>query len=321
MNHKRKQKTTALVLFSGGLDSILAAMILQEQGIAAAPICFESYFFSGDKARPAAAAAGLDLRVEDISKSHLSIVKNPRHGRGAAMNPCIDCHLLMVKTAGEIMAREGFDFIATGEVLGQRPMSQHRQSLAIIDRQSGLAGKILRPLSAKLLAPTEAEINGRVDRDGLYDLSGRSRRGQLALAAKFGIKNIPQPAGGCVLTDAEYARRLEEMMRRQPDFDGDDAKLLRHGRAVWQKDRLAMIARNQGECQNLKIMARAGDWLFEPQNFSGPTVLIRNFGKKIDQGETLANLSEINEIKKMGQDFVRRYSKKVPSRPDILITN
>jgi len=99
----------------------------------------------------------------------------------------------MVKTAGEIMAREEFDFIATGEVLGQRPMSQHRQSLAIIDRQSGLAGKIIRPLSAKLLAPTEAEINGRVDRDGLYDLSGRSRRGQLALAAKFGIKNIPQP--------------------------------------------------------------------------------------------------------------------------------
>jgi len=318
MNRRRKQKTAALVLFSGGLDSILAVKILRAQDIDATPVCFESYFFSADKAQSAAAASGLDLRVEDISKSHLSIVKNPRHGRGAAMNPCIDCHLLMIKIAGGIMAREGFDFIATGEVLGQRPMSQHRQSLAIIDRQSGLAGKILRPLSAKLLAPTEAEINGLVDRDGLYDLSGRSRRGQLALAKKFGIKNIPQPGGGCILTDAEYARRLEELMRRQPDFDGDDARLLRYGRAVWQKDLLAVIARNQAECQNLKIMARAGDWLFEPQNFPGPTVLVRSFGKKNGQGFTLAVLGE---IKKMGQDFVRRYSKKVPPRPDILITD
>ena len=318
MNRRRKQKTAALVLFSGGLDSILAVKILRAQDIDATPVCFESYFFSADKAQSAAVASGLDLRVEDISKSHLSIVKNPRHGRGAAMNPCIDCHLLMIKIAGGIMAREGFDFIATGEVLGQRPMSQHRQSLAIIDRQSGLVGKILRPLSAKLLAPTEAEINGLVDRDGLYDLSGRSRRGQLALAKKFGIKNIPQPGGGCILTDAEYARRLEELMRRRPNFGGNDARLLRYGRAVWQKDLLAVIARNQAECQNLKIMARAGDWLFEPQNFPGPTVLIRNFGKKNGQGETLP---DSGEIKKMGQDFVRRYSKKVPSRPDILITN
>lgn len=318
MNRRRKQKTAALVLFSGGLDSILAVKILRAQDIDATPVCFESHFFSADKAQSAAAASGLDLRVEDISKSHLSIVKNPRHGRGAAMNPCIDCHLLMIKIAGGIMAREGFDFIATGEVLGQRPMSQHRQSLAIIDRQSGLAGKILRPLSAKLLAPTEAEINGLVDRDGLYDLSGRSRRGQLALAKKFGIKNIPQPGGGCILTDAEYARRLEELMRRRPNFGGNDARLLRYGRAVWQKDLLAVIARNQAECQNLKIMARAGDWLFEPQNFPGPTVLVRSFGKKNGQGFTLAVLGE---IKKMGQDFVRRYSKKVPPRPDILITN
>lgn len=318
MNRRRKQKTAALVLFSGGLDSILAVKILRAQDIDATPVCFESHFFSADKAQSAAAASGLDLRVEDISKSHLSIVKNPRHGRGAAMNPCIDCHLLMIKIAGGIMAREGFDFIATGEVLGQRPMSQHRQSLAIIDRQSGLAGKILRPLSAKLLAPTEAEINGLVDRDGLYDLSGRSRRGQLALAKKFGIKNIPQPGGGCILTDAEYARRLEELMRRRPNFGGNDARLLRYGRAVWQKDLLAVIARNQAECQNLKIMARAGDWLFEPQNFPGPTVLVRSFGKKNGQGFTLAVLGE---IKKMGQDFVRRYSKKVPPRPDILITD
>jgi len=318
MNRRRKQKTTALVLFSGGLDSILAAKILRAQDIDAMPVCFESYFFSAAKARQATAAAGLDLRVEDISKSHLAVVKNPRYGRGAAMNPCIDCHLLMLKTAGEIMGREGFDFVATGEVVGQRPMSQTRRSLEIIDRQSGLAGKILRPLSAKLLAPIEAEINGLVNRDGLYGLSGRSRRGQLALAKKFGIKDIPQPGGGCVLTDAEYARRLKELMANCPNFDGADARLLRYGRAIWQDGRLVMIARDQKECQNLKVMARRGDWLFEPQNFSGPTVLIRNFGKKIGQGETLASLGE---IKKMGQDFVRRYSKKVPSYPDILITD
>jgi len=123
------------------------------------------------------------------------------------------------------MEKEGFDFVATGEVVGQRPMSQTRQSLETIDRQSGLAGKILRPLSAKLLPPTEAEIKGLVDRDKLYDLSGRSRKGQLALAKIFGIENIPQPGGGCILTDPEYARRLKELMANHPDFDGADARL------------------------------------------------------------------------------------------------
>jgi len=318
MNRRRRRKAAALVLFSGGLDSILAVKILRAQDVDATPVCFESHFFSGGKARQAAAAAGLDLRVEDISKLHLAVVKNPRYGRGAGMNPCIDCRLLMLKTAGEIMEKEGFDFVATGEVVGQRPMSQTRQSLETIDRQSGLAGKILRPLSAKLLPPTEAEIKGLVDRDKLYDLSGRSRKGQLALAKIFGIENIPQPGGGCILTDPEYARRLKELMANHPDFDGADARLLRHGRAVWQKDLLAVVARNQEECQNLKAMGRAGDWLFEPQNFSGPVVLIRSFGKKNGQGETLA---DSDRIKKMGQDFVRQYSKKVPSHPDILIND
>lgn len=314
----KNKRTRGLVLFSGGLDSILAAKILQEQKIEITPLCFESYFFSCDSARSAAKLNGLKLRVENISEEHLKIVKNPRYGRGAAANPCIDCHLLMLKTAKRIMDKEGFDFIATGEVMGQRPMSQNRQSLEIIDRQSGLAGEILRPLSAKLMAPAVAETEGLVNRDALYGLSGRSRQGQLELAKKFGVKNIPQPGGGCILTDSDYGRRLKELAINYPDFGGDDAQILRFGRVAWENNLLIVIARDENDCRQLEAAAKKGDWLFMPQNFSGPTVLIRQFGKKIGQGETLTNSDKIKQI---GHDYVLRHSKKIPPAPEISMTD
>jgi tRNA U34 2-thiouridine synthase MnmA/TrmU len=306
---KNKRTARGLVLFSGGLDSILAAKILQAQKIEISPICFESYFFDCAKAKIAAAENGLPLRVVDISEKHLAIVKKPKHGRGAGANPCIDCHLLMLKTAREIMEAEGFDFVATGEVLGQRPMSQNKLSLEIIERESGLAGKLLRPLSAKLLPETGAETRGLVDRGKLFDIFGRSRQAQLALAQKYGIKNIPQPAGGCVLTDPEYGRRLKDLMAKRPDFCGNDAEILRCGRIFWVDDFLIVVARDKNECDLLKEKSQKGDWVFEPENFSGPAVLIRGFGAGFD----------FQEIVALGKKYVFLHSniKKIPADPKI----
>ena len=311
----KSKKTNALVLFSGGLDSILAVKILQDQGIKTTPLCFESEFFSCDKAREAAKENGIEIRIADISQKHWEIVKNPRYGRGAGANPCVDCHLLMLATAKEIMDREGFDLVATGEVMGQRPMSQNKLSMEVAEKQSELAGRLLRPLSAKLLPETEAEARKMIDRAKLYDFSGRSRRPQLALAARFGIKSIPQPAGGCVLTDPEYGRRLKELMADYPDLGGCDARLLRHGRVVRAGDLLAMIARDKNECGALKQQVCAGDCLFAPENFSGPTVLIRDLAK-ICSGKIAA---PFEVVKKLGRDLVLRHSKKIPPVPKISI--
>lgn len=299
------------MLFSGGLDSILAAKILREQSVDVTPVCFESYFFSCGRAKTVAEKNGLDLRVEDISEEHLQIVKNPRHVRGAAMNPCIDCHLLMLTNAGRIMDREGFDFVATGEVIGQRPMSQNSQALGIIDKESGLTGKILRPLSAKLMPPTDAEDKKLIDRDALYGISGRSRKDQLDLAGKFNIKDVPQPGGGCILTDVEYGWRLKELMQKNPDFNGGDAIILRLGRVFWEGDALAVVARDQKDCQALEKAARKGDWLFMPQNFSGPTVLIRDFDKITKENSST--------LKEWGCRLVLCYSKKKPFKSEVSV--
>jgi tRNA U34 2-thiouridine synthase MnmA/TrmU len=306
---KNEKKVRALVLMSGGLDSMLAAKILEQQGIEVTPVCFESHFFGRKNALKAAQAIGMDLRAVDISGPHLEIVKHPRYGHGGAVNPCIDCHLLMLKTAKAIMDDEGYDFVATGEVLGERPMSQNKLSLDIVERESGLAGLLLRPLSAKLMPSTFAEIKGLVDRSKLYDISGRSREPQMRLARKFGITHIPQPGGGCILTEDEYGRRLKKLIEANPDFDGSDAQILRRCRPIWESRLLFAVARNKEECAALKSLAKSGDYLIEPQNFSGPVVLARNFGSPAKQGQ----------IEESGKKHLLRYSKKVPQGPEILI--
>jgi len=303
------KKTKALVLMSGGLDSMLAAKILAELGVEVVPVCFTSYFFSFGKARKAAETIGMGLRVEDISKIHLEIVKNPRYGHGSAINPCIDCHLLMLKTARKIMEAEGFDFVATGEVLGERPMSQNKQSLDTIERESGLVGKLLRPLSAKLMPPTVAESQDLIDRNKLYDISGRSRKIQMELAHKFLIDYIPQPGGGCVLTEKEFGQRLGQLMAKYPDFDGSDAQILRHCRPIWEGNLLIAVARNGENCEALKGLAKTGDVVFEPENFPGPVVLARDFGKTGEKEKT----------EFLGKKYLLQYSKKIPNEPKISI--
>ncbi len=290
-------KYKCLLLFSGGLDSILATKILEEQGVKVVPICFKSLFFSCEQAKKSAKQIGLKLRVEDISNVHLKIVKNPRHGRGKGFNPCIDCHLLMIKTAGKIMKKEGFDFIATGEVLGQRPMSQNINALKIIDKKANLNGLIVRPLSAKLLPPT---ILG----DGNYSISGKSREGQIKLAKRFGVKEYPSPAGGCILTDINYSINLKKLMDIKPSFSGNDVLLLREGRVFWEKDLLIIVARNEKESKELPKFRKRGDIVLIPDNFSGPTVLVRKYKK-----------SPQEEMIDYGLKYINKYSKNITPSP------
>ena len=286
---------------SGGLDSMLSAKILKEEGIEVTPLCFKSFFFSFKAAEKAAKQIGLKLRVEDFSKEHLKMLKNPKHGRGKAINPCIDCHLLMIKTAGKIMKKEGYDFIATGEVLGQRPMSQNINSLNLIEKESGLKGLIVRPLSVKVLPSTIPEKLGIIKRENFYDISGRSRNRQIELAKKFKIKEYPSPAGGCILTDINYSKKLFELLEKVPKFTGNDAELIKYGRVFWKNDLLIVVPRDAKECELVANLRKRGDVVLEPHNFSGPTVLVRKY-KKSPQSEMID----------CGVEYVETYSKNLP---------
>ena len=202
----------AVALLSGGLDSMLAVKLMLVQGVDVLAL----HFCRSSTAAPSPAAAsrrarprdalGVPLRLIDFTAEQLELIENPPHGFGSAANPCIDCHMAMLSRAAGIMKEVGADFIVTGEVVGQRPMSQRRFALGIIDNATGLGGNILRPLSAKALSPTEAEEKGLVDRERLEGIIGRTRTRQMELAREFGITAYPTPAGGCLLTDPEFGR-------------------------------------------------------------------------------------------------------------------
>ncbi|MDD4995005.1 MAG: tRNA 4-thiouridine(8) synthase ThiI [Patescibacteria group bacterium] len=299
----------ALLLFSGGLDSSLAYKILESQGVDVTALFFRTHFFDEEAAREIAEANEIKLRVENVGDEHLAIVKAPKFGRGSGMNPCIDCHLFMIRKAKEIMEREGFDFLATGEVLGQRPMSQNLGSMMKIEREAGLAGKIVRPLSAKALPETEAEEKGQIRREKLFDIRGRSRGTQFELADKFGIKKFQTPAGGCLLTDPDYSRRLKELSEHWPDYTADDADILRHGRVFWHGENMIVVARDAQDCKMLIKIAKPRDIVLELADIVGPTVIIR--GKAIDD-------SAIEKAK----ELLMKYSPKVKgiASPEFKIT-
>lgn len=275
------EQVRALVLLSGGLDSILAAKLLLEQKVEVEGVCFYSNFFDCGSARKAAKRLNIKLREVDISGDLLKIIRAPKHGYGSGLNPCIDCHALMLKKAGQIMKEEGFAFVATGEVLGERPMSQHKKALKIIEREADLEGYLLRPLSAKLLEPTRAEIDGTVDRNRLMDISGRSRKRQIELAKIFGIADYPTPAGGCALTQNGFAEKMKDLIKHKPDFNSDDVELIKMGRHFWHFDKLSasstqiVLGRNEEENKILVKAKKGRDTIIEPDNFAGPTALIK----------------------------------------------
>lgn len=269
-----------LFLFSGGLDSMLGVKLLQEQDIEVDLLVFEGCFFGSGPAEVAAKEFEMKLRVYDFSEEHLKMTKNPPRGYGKNMNPCIDCHLMMITIAGEIMKDEGYDFVATGEVLGERPMSQNRQMLDFIERKSGLTGRLLRPLSAKLMEPTELELSGDIDREKLEDIEGRGRTRQLELVKKFGIKEFPTPAGGCSLTDPGFSKKLRELFAKKPDCGKLDVELLKVGRQFWFGDNKLIVGRDHDENEKVKELKKEKDCLIKIKNFPGPLGLLR--GESID---------------------------------------
>ncbi len=263
-----------LSLMSGGLDSQLAIKVLERAGAKVEAVCFSSPFFSHDAAAKAAEKLGVKLHIVDFTADEVALVKNPPHGFGGAMNPCIDCHATMIKRAGELMAKLGYDFVATGEVMGQRPMSQNRQSLGIVARSSGLGGRLIRPLSAKLLEPTIPENEGKIDREKLLDISGRSRDRQIALAKEFGIVDYPSPAGGCKLTESGYSRKLKDLL----DNEGLDNRQLLELLVVGRRFRLpggtgVILGRDQRENALLQHSSGLGT-IVAPVNVPGPTALL-----------------------------------------------
>ena len=268
----------AIGLMSGGLDSLLAARLLMEQGFRPDLVVFTSPFFAPDKALEGAEALGLPLTLMDIYDDLLPLVKKPLHGRGRNLNPCVDCHALMLKKAGELLRKDA-GFLFSGEVLGQRPLSQNPRALSTVARGSGRADFVLRPLSARLLAPTEAERLGWVDRERLLGLSGRSRRAQLDLAAGFGLP-APTPAGGCLLTDPIFSRRFKWLLDRpegRPDPAWPPARLveiIKHGRlfAAGSGAWLA-VGRNQADNRRLAELARPGDLICRLEEAPGPLTL------------------------------------------------
>ena len=303
----------AILLFSGGLVSLLSYKILKDQGIEVFPVCFESYFFGCDQAQKTAGENGMEIETVDIAEDQLKAVKKPEHGRGKHLNPCVDCHFLMLKKAKELMEKRKADFIATGEVLGQRPFSQNNNTFQMMEKGAGLEGLILRPLSAKLLPETIPEKQGLVRRADLFDFQGKSRKGQLELVKKLGIEYFPQPAGGCLLTDPQFSERLGELLKRKPDFSGEDIQILKNGRIFFENNFFAAIARDQKEGERLASLEKPEDLLIEPENFAGPTILIRFL--------IPATKEQTVEVLGKGKELMIRYSKqdKLPAKPEIKI--
>ncbi len=309
------RKIRALGLISGGLDSTLAARLLIEQGIEVRGLYFSTGFCISDplersrKGLPPtvnlcheALKVGEDLRfavdVIDVSEEYLEIITNPRWGYGKNANPCVDCRIMMLRKAKALMGEVGADFVFTGEVLGQRPMTQHRPTLRQIERESGLDGFLLRPLSAQLLPETEVEKRGWVDRSRLKDISGRTRKPQMALAKEFGLTSYPQPAGGCCyLTDPAYGRRFHDFLKHlQPDrrVTRQDFELLKIGRHLRLPGGAKLVV-GRNEAENLALENFASDFLaLEARDVVGPVALL-----DADSGE---------EDRRLAARIVARYS-------------
>jgi len=276
-----------LALLSGGLDSTLAIKVVQESAII--PLEIEALHFStifcrcdgadgacGSTAKSVAEKFHIPIRNINNTNLLLEAVRKPRHGYGSNVNPCIDCRINILRSAKDVMNQTGAGFIVTGEVLGQRPMSQHLRALKLIEKETGLEGFILRPLSAKLLDATIPEKNNWVDRDKLLAISGRSRKEQIGLADIFEIKDYPCPAGGCLLTDPGFAARMKDLMKHNPDFALNDVMLLQVGRHFRLNGNLKLVVgRNEQENKTISNLARPDDVFLETADYMGPVSLLR----------------------------------------------
>lgn len=270
----------AISATSGGLDSLLAAEVIRRSGVGVTLLHVQHLFSAGpagrDRLKEAAARAGFPLRIVDASAEHLETIRRPKHGYGRGMNPCVDCRVFMLKIARRVMEETGAEFVATGEVLGQRPKSQHHRALLQAAEESGLGNRLIRPLSANLLPETLPVAEGWIRKDQLYAIQGRSREPQMALAREFGIVGFPQPAGGCLLTEKVYARRLMDAFEHvgRDEVGLDEFRLLGHGRHFRISEMTkAIVGRNKAENEILEAFA-AGRIRLEPVDAMGPTTLV-----------------------------------------------
>lgn len=270
----------AIILLSGGLDSTLAAELMSREGLELLAVNFKTPFClcdrhssnlgCGSNARRVADALGIELKIINATKDFLEVLQKPAHGYGANMNPCIDCRILFFRKSKELMDEVGASFIITGEVLGQRPMSQFRRQMDLIEKEADLEGLVLRPLSAKLLAPTIPEKNGWISRERMLDIAGRSRKPQMALAKDLGINDYPCAAGGCLLTDPEFANRIRDLIRHD-ELDMQNIDLLKAGRYFRLSPSAKLIVgRNENENKMITLLAKEGDYVFGPATINGP---------------------------------------------------
>lgn len=273
----------AVALLSGGLDSTLAILTILKQGIEVKAITFMTHFgcdtsiksFYSHTPLSIAERFGFEVELHSLFDTFLEIVKNPKFGYGRNINPCIDCRILMLKETKVVMDTIGADFIVTGEVLGQRPMSQRRDTLHVIDREAGVAGYVVRPLSAKLLKITVPEEKGIVNRDMLYDFSGRSRKQQIALAKEYGLTDYPAPAGGCLLTEPNYAHRLKDLLSHNPDSQFKEIEMLKIGRHFrFSPSCKIIVGRDKAENDTIKTLSENSDCLLKVEGYGSPITLV-----------------------------------------------
>lgn len=278
------KKPKVVVLLSGGLDSNLSTRMVLDQEIDVEAVAVKTPFCDfdcgkgcGHRVKEVADTLGIHLKTVYLGDEYLAMLKNPKHGFGSGMNPCVDCRAMMYKAAKEHMEKIGALYLVTGEVLSQRPMSQHRPALRIIEEESDLVGKVIRPLSAGRLPPSEAEKLGVIDRDKLLSIEGRSRKKQLALAKQFGIQNPPNSAGGCLLTDPAFSKRVYDLFEHTEGTPTlNDVELLKVGRHFrLSKYAKLVVGRNQNENEIMKSLCLDADYAFEALEFKGPLGILR----------------------------------------------
>jgi tRNA U34 2-thiouridine synthase MnmA/TrmU len=312
------KKRTALALYSGGLDSILAAKLVASLGVQVICVKFVTPFFDYELledqegfSKGVMEKYGLRAILHDLSGNYLDLLHNPTYGFGKNFNPCIDCKILMCTRIKEMMKQYGASFLISGEVLGQRPMSQRRDTLRVIERDSDNEGLLLRPLSAKLMTPTLAEQEGWIDRGKLLDFSGRGRSRQIQLAKEYGVTDFPAPAGGCTLADPILGERIAKIYKgdfvvKAEEIRISDIRLLLVGRQFQLANGgWLILGRHEKENQKIETLAEEGDILLHMPEWPGPMALLRG------RGDVVLDTQKIEPVLQEAADMVVRYGKKV----------
>ena len=316
------EKIKAVGLLSGGLDSTLAVKLMIDQGIEVHALKFTSPFCncnSGGKCHAKVVAEKFNIPLKTMVKGdeYLSIIRNPKYGHGSGMNACVDCRIYCLKKAQVYADEIGAKFIFTGEVFGQRPMSQRRRALEIIERDSGLVNKLVRPLSAKFFKKTEAEEKGWIDREKMLSIKGRSRKPQIELAKRLGIADYPCPGGGCLLTYKEFANKVRDLFTHKRKVTMKDIVPLKIGRHFRYGTNKIIVGSNETENKQLMILKDKGDYVFDVPGCGSPITVLQ--GKKTKDAITMAARITARYSDSTAEKVVVKYGKDTPLDKEIIV--